>query len=164
MKEQEKKAGMNVKIVIAGPMEPVGEKAYKEKIMTLAKKYEKQVVFLGTITEEHMGAFYSLIDVLVLPSINSTEAFGMVQVEAMMMGVPVVTTNLPGVRVPVQRTGMGRIVSPKNSYELADAIVSVLRNKEKYTKKKKDAEKEFSIDQTVSFYRQMMSELSHETF
>ena len=54
-----------------------------------------------------MGSFYTCIDVLVVPSINSTEAFGLVQVEAMMMGVPVVASDLPGVRVPVQKQGWG---------------------------------------------------------
>lgn len=120
---------MKGKIVIAGPMEPVGEEAYKEKIKKLVKKYKQQVVFFGEIPPEYMGSFYRLIDVLVLPSVNSTEAFGMVQVEAMHWGVPVVASNLPGVRVPVQKTGMGLVVPPKDPEQLANAIFEIRNQK-----------------------------------
>ena len=68
----------SIKIVIAGSLDPVGEREYKEKILTLVEKYIEYVVFLGELKEQEMGAFYSLLDILVLPSVNSTEAFGMV--------------------------------------------------------------------------------------
>ena len=48
-----------------------------------------------------------------LPSLNSTESWGIVQVESMSCGTPVVATDLPGVRMPVKMTGMGRIVPPR---------------------------------------------------
>lgn len=129
---QSKVKSRKLKVVIAGPMEPVGEEVYKKKIMKLVKKYRKQVVFLGQIKPKEMGSFYSLLDALVLPSINSTEAFGMVQVEAMKQGVPVVASDLPGVRVPIQKTGMGIVVTPRDSKKLAQAINDVLKEKETY--------------------------------
>ncbi|MDX1372735.1 MAG: glycosyltransferase family 4 protein, partial [Nitrososphaeraceae archaeon] len=104
MENGEKK---KIKIIVAGSKDPVGEENYKRKIMKLVDKYKDNVIFLGELSQEEMGSFYSLIDVLVLPSTNSTESFGMVQVEAMMMGVPVVASDLPGVRVPILKTGMG---------------------------------------------------------
>lgn len=148
--------GDGIKIVIAGPLEPAGERAYKEKILRLVKKYKDYVVFLGELKEEEMGAFYPLIDLLVLPSINSTEAFGMVQVEAMLMGVPCVSSDLPGVRIPIQKTGMGLIVPIKDSQKLAEAIVKILLNKEKYMKDKKLVEKEFSFKKTIDFYQKLL--------
>ena len=57
-----------------------------------------------------MADFFGAIDVLVVSSINSTESFGLVQVEAMLCGTPVVATALPGVRQPVMMTGMGKVV------------------------------------------------------
>lgn len=122
-----------VKIVVAGPLEPVGEAAYKVKIMKLVKRYTTQVIFLGSVLPKQMGSFYRNIDVLVLPSLNRTEAFGMVQVEAMLMGVPVVASDLPGVRIPVQKTGMGEVVPPRDSKRLAGAIYRVLANPSRYT-------------------------------
>lgn len=144
-----------VKIAIAGPIEPVGEKEYKEKILKLAKQYKGRVIFLGTIDPEKMGAFYGVIDVLVLPSINSTEAFGMVQVEAMLKGVPVIATNLPGVRVPVQISGMGLVVSPKDSKGIAGAIERILKDKIRFTKYMRNVMSEFNLGRTVSFFEKL---------
>jgi len=146
-----------IRIVIAGSMEPVGEENYKRKILKLVEKYKDCVGFLGELKEEDMGAFYSLLDVLVLPSINSTEAFGMVQVEAMTMGVPVVASDLAGVRIPIQKTGMGILVPAKNSQKLAEAIVEVLLNRKKYIKSKELVEKEFSFQKTIELYKKLLS-------
>lgn len=147
------------KIVIAGPMEPVGEEAYKRKILRLIEKYKNYVVFLGELKEEEMGSFYSLIDILVLPSINSTEAFGMVQVEAMMVGIPVVASDLPGVRIPIEKTGMGKLVPIRNVPELAKAIVDVIVYKRDYIRDKNIVKKEFSFDKTIDFYDSLFKSL-----
>lgn len=149
-----------IKIVVAGPMEPVGEEAYKKNIMKLVAAYNDDVVFLGTVAPDEMGSFYALVDIVVLPSINSTEAFGMVQVEAMMMGVPVVATNLPGVRIPVQVTGMGEIVPVKDSAAIATAISRVLLGKKKYSTKKKQIEKIFAEEKTIAFYETLFKEIT----
>jgi glycosyltransferase involved in cell wall biosynthesis len=145
-----------IKVVVAGSMNPVGEEKYKKKILSLVEKYKDYIVFLGELKEEEMGAFYSLLDVLVLPSVNSTEAFGMVQVEAMIAGVPVVATDLPGVRIPIQKTGMGKIVPIKDSQKLAEAIAHVLLNKEKYIKDPNSIKKEFSIEKTIGFFNNLL--------
>lgn len=124
--------GKTIQIVIAGPEEPVGEQAYQLFIRSMVKRYKKSVIFLGCIDPKDMGSFYRCIDVLVVPSINSTEAFGMVQVEAMMCGVPVVASNLPGVRVPVQKTGMGMVVPIQDARAIAHAIKAVALHKDRY--------------------------------
>ena len=139
-----------IKIVIAGPLEPVGEAIYKAKIMKLVKRYTKQVVFLGSVNPEYMGSFYRCIDMLVLPSLNRTEAFGMVQVEAMHMGVPVVASNLPGVRIPIQKTGMGEVVSPQSSKQLAEAMYKIVTHRGRYTTPKKPVAILFSPAQSVA--------------
>lgn len=57
----------------------------------------------------------------------------MVQMEALISGTPVVATDLPGVRQPVLSTGMGEIVSPRDSKALAESIVRVLESGMKVT-------------------------------
>lgn len=147
----------NFKIVIAGPQAPVGESAYRQKISRLISKYAKHLVFLGSLKEEQMGAFYANLDLLVLPSVNSTEAFGMVQVEAMKLGIPVVASDLPGVRIPIRKTGMGIIVEPKNSRAIAGAIIEIMNNKAKYIKEPEFIQKEFAIEKTIRFYKKLFN-------
>jgi len=149
----------NCKIVVAGPVEPVGEEEYKNRIMKLVEKHKDRVRFLGTIDPEKMGGFYKLIDVLVLPSVNSTEAFGMVQVEAMMMGVPVVATDLPGVRVPILKTEMGEVVPIRNPQALASAIVKVLKTGSYFAKHRDVVLTEFNINKTTASWENLLNEI-----
>lgn len=144
-----------ITIVMAGPLDPVGEGDYKKKIFTLVKNHAQEVVFLGSLSQHEMGAFYSLLDVLVLPSINSTEAFGLVQVEAMLIGVPVVASELFGVREPIRLTGMGKVVSPRNIEKLASAIVDVITHKNDYLKSKSSIQDIFSLTHTYNKYREI---------
>ncbi len=139
-------------IVVAGPMEPVGEEAYKKKILVLVSLHTSQIIFLGTLPQDDMAAFYSLIDVLVVSSINSTEAFGLVQVEAMLCGVPVVATDLPGVRVPIQQTNMGIVVPPKNAKAIAEAIRTIVKKKKSYILPTTSIQTIFSYEKTIDAY------------
>jgi glycosyltransferase involved in cell wall biosynthesis len=151
----EKQTRRKCHLMIAGPKETIGEQVYKEKIIALAQNEKDSIVFLGLLTEEEKSAFYSLLDVLVLPSINTTEAFGMVQVEAMYSGTPVVSTNLPGVRVPIQETGMGELVEPKDTKAISEAISAVLQNKKKYVKTVSVIQKNFSTEKVLKAYEKL---------
>lgn len=116
---------VNAKLILAGPYKNVvGDKTYEEIKNNLGKKIE----LVGAIEHDNLSTFYKNIDCLVLPSINNLETFGIVQAEAMKCGVPVVASNLPGVRVPVQMTGMGEICEIKNVDDLAKKINIVLKN------------------------------------
>lgn len=143
-------------IAIVGPEISIGEHSYSRKVSRLGQKYKDHVIFLKQLSAEELGAFYYLIDVLVLPSTNVTEAFGMVQIEAMLMGTPVVATNLPGVRIPIQKTGMGKIVVKQDSYRLAKAIIQVLKNKPKYVKEREVILREFSVANTLDSYQELI--------
>ena len=111
---------------LAGPVDSVGEDKYRTKILALLKKNNLDYKIYGFLDEADLGAFYQSLDVLVLPSINSTEAYGMVQMEAMLLGTPVVASNLPGVAMPIQETGMGLLVKSKDVESLANAIDKVI--------------------------------------
>lgn len=150
-----KKLSEDFKIVFAGPeREVIGERFYQE-IEAKIKKYQKNLIFLGSIPPEKIGSFYKAIDCLVLPSDDRLESFGLVQVEAMFCGVPVVATDLPGVRVPIKLAGMGEIVPVRNSKKLAEAIVKVLQNRKKYMRPKKEIEKIFNFEETINQYERL---------
>jgi glycosyltransferase involved in cell wall biosynthesis len=124
------------KVQFAGPWQDiVGEEHYIARLLPKIKEYEAggHWEFVGSLSPEEMSAFYANIDILTIPSLNSTEAFGLVQIEAMINGVPSVASNLPGVRQPVRMHGMGRVVPIGDSKALAEAILAVLAEKSGYT-------------------------------
>jgi len=104
----------------------LGEEAYAQRLQPGIERLGTAWRFLGVLTPQDLAAFYHVCRLTVLPSINATESFGMVQVEAMMSGTPVVASDLPGVRQPVQSTGMGLIVPPMDADALAQAMLRVL--------------------------------------
>lgn len=122
-------------VLFAGQYQNViGEQAYADRLMPRIKKYEEMGCwkFLGNLSQEQLAAFYPNMDVLVVPSLNSTEAFGLVQVEAMMNNIPCVASALPGVRRPVQMHAMGIVVPIGDSSALAEALLEIFAEKEKY--------------------------------
>jgi len=79
------------------------------------------VRFVGAVDDDELPTYYQMGDLLILPSLNQSEAFGMVLLEAFASGVPVIATNLPGVRTVAERAGI--IVPPNNPVALAGAII-----------------------------------------
>ncbi|MFW5703476.1 MAG: glycosyltransferase family 4 protein [Patescibacteria group bacterium] len=146
-----------VKLVFAGPYgaDVAGELEYYHKIKRLLKKYQIPHQFMGNQRGSQLGAFYHAIDLLVLPSVNRTEAFGMVQAEAMMCGTPVVCSNLPGVRMPITLTGMGKTVKINNVADLTKAIQEILSRPSRFTPKTKiqKAQELFALKGVIHAYR-----------
>lgn len=151
-----------LELVIAGPKisNVVGESNYHHYILDLINQTKIHHRVLGFLPTNKLGAFYKSLDVLVLPSVNSTEAFGQVQVEAMLSGTPVIASNLPGVRVPINETGMGLIVSPKNSREISSAFETILQHRSQYTTpiQKKLAHDAFNDAKTYRVYDEIIGQ------
>ncbi|MBA3075224.1 MAG: glycosyltransferase family 4 protein [Anaerolineae bacterium] len=105
------------------------EQAYFERLRPEIEKYQASGnwQFLGELDPEQMAKYYPNLDVLTVPSLNSTEAFGLVQIEAMMNGVPCVTSSLPGVRQPVKIHDMGAIFPIGDSQALAKGLIAVIK-------------------------------------
>jgi glycosyltransferase involved in cell wall biosynthesis len=117
------------RVLTVGDHENVfGEAAYARKLLPMIRALGEHWTFLGKAPDKEKTILYHVSDVLVLSSINSTESFGMVQVEAMICGTPVVATDLPGVRQPVGSTGMGRVVPIRDAHALAEAVIDMLRD------------------------------------
>lgn len=137
----------------------VGEEQYLARLAPLLEQYKEHVTFLDLLSPEEMPSFYALCDVLALTSLNRTEAFGLVQVEAMLCGTPVVATNLPGVREAIRRTGMGEVVPPHDPAALAEALVRVIRQRPALIRPRAEVAHLFDIDEAVRQYEQMFAPL-----
>lgn len=152
------------RVLFAGPYQNVlGEEAYAERLMPLIEALGEHWAFTGPLDPEQLSAFYPNCDVSVFPSLNSTESFGMVQVEAMFNGVPVVASDLPGVRVPVQLTGMGEIVPVGDPDALGEAVIRVLRARADYVRPRAAIEARFDLNQTVTAYERLFEELTSQS-
>jgi glycosyltransferase involved in cell wall biosynthesis len=122
-------------VLFAGQYQDVmGEQAYAERLMPRISKFEEGGYwkFLGNLSQKQLAAFYPNMDVLVVSSLNSTEAFGLVQVEAMMNNVACVASDLPGVRRPVQMHRMGKVIPIGDPFALAQALLEIIAEKQKY--------------------------------
>ena len=149
-------------VLFAGQYQNVmGEQAYADRLMPRIEKYEEEGFwkFLGNLSQLELAAFYPNLDVLVVPSLNSTEAFGLVQIEAMMNNVPCVASALPGVRRPVQMHRMGEVVPIGDSSALARALMEVIAEKGKYHCDVVALRQRYSPDSVAAEYEQLFERL-----
>jgi glycosyltransferase involved in cell wall biosynthesis len=113
-------ADASARLLIGGDYEQVAGGSDIDDLRRVAAG-DARIRFLGLLEGSRINDFYASIDVFALPSV--AESFGIVQAEAMMTGVPSVTTNIPGGRHPVQATGFGRLVPPRDPESLLAAIL-----------------------------------------
>ncbi len=155
----------NAQLLHAGPnAEVLGEDAYVAQLKPLFDQFKDHFKLLGPLTGAEFTAFYKSLDCLVIPSLNSTESFGLVQIEAMMNGVPVIASALPGVRQPVTMTGMGEVIPIGSVDGLAEALIRVLNHKASYVKDMELIGDSFSPEQNGREYIKLFEALKNGTF
>ncbi|MEJ2011431.1 MAG: glycosyltransferase family 4 protein [Anaerolineales bacterium] len=137
----------------------MGEERYIQRLRPMIDALGDHWTFLGTLAASDLAAFYSLCDVTVLPSLNSTESFGMVQVEAMMCGTPAIASDLPGVRHPTRATGMGLTFAPGDHEALADGILSILQNPHEYASADDGVNAQFGTSAVADRYEELFRSL-----
>lgn len=152
----------DAQVLFAGQYEYVlGEQAYSDRLMPRIREYEigGHWTFLGILDPVEMAAFYPNLDVLTVPSLNSTEAFGLVQIEAMMNGVPSVPSALPGVRQPVTMHGMGRVSRIGDAAHLAECILEVLDEPDKFRGDLQAIKQAYDPDSVAAEYEKLFARL-----
>jgi rhamnosyl/mannosyltransferase len=126
-----------------------------------------QVHMLGRVAHEDVGSYYEASDVFCLSSISKNEAFGIVQVEAMLFGKPVVSTNVRGSGIVYANIDgeTGLVVEPGDPRALADAIMRICDDPELYRRLAaggmKRAGEVFTVahmlDSTLEVYRRVLA-------
>jgi glycosyltransferase involved in cell wall biosynthesis len=150
----------DAQFVYAGEVNVAYESFY-EKWQHLVERWRDHIVLLGLLRDpQRVANFYAMCDVLALPS--RTDCFPMVQVEAMLCGTPTVATNIPGLRVPIGLTGMGRLVRPQDEQALADGLVHMLANREKYIKSREEIAAIFDTGKTIDTYERLFQDLAQQ--
>jgi glycosyltransferase involved in cell wall biosynthesis len=101
-----------------------GEGASLETMERLAETLgvKDRVRFLGRISQDNLPKVYAACDLFVLPSVSRLEAFGIVALEAMATGKPVVVADIPGVREVIEDGREGLLADPVNPQDLAEKM------------------------------------------
>ncbi len=149
-------------VLFAGQYRQVmGEEEYYDRLIPRILDYQAKGHwrFLGNLDPVQMAALYPNLNVLTVPSLNSTEAFGLVQIEAMINGVPSVPSALPGVRQPVRMHGMGKVSEIGNAESLANAILDVLDEPEKYEGDIEAIKQAYDPDSIAQEYEKLFEKL-----
>lgn len=126
---------------------------------------KEKVVLLGRVEDEDLPVFYHACDVYCMSSVQRTEAFGIVQIEAMSCGKPLVATNIKGSGVSwVNSHGeSGLNAEPSDAEGLARVIKEILNDKETYqrfTEGSKVRFREwFTIDKMISSALKLYQEI-----
>jgi glycosyltransferase involved in cell wall biosynthesis len=150
----------DARVLFAGPFQSVlGEEQYARRLQPRFDRVGSHWTFTGSLHGQELAAFYTNCDVCVLPSLNSTESFGLVQVESMLCGTPSICSDLPGVRIPVRTTGMGIVIPIGDAPALAQAILEVVRNRARYVKPRDFISSFYSTGKSVREYESLYTQL-----
>ncbi len=152
----------NAQVLYAGQHQNVmGEQTYYERLIPRIREYEAkgQWTFLGNLSPLQLAAVYPNLDVITVPSLNSTEAFGLVQIEAMMNNVPSVPSALPGVRQPVKMHGMGRVSQIGDAASLAESILQVLDHPDQFHGDVNGIRRTYDPDSIAAEYEKLFAKL-----
>lgn len=136
------KSGLSFKYILAGKADDA-EKKRMQKLIS-ARGLEEYVLMPGFIADEEVSAHYLLADVFVMPS--KGEGFGIVYLEAMACGLPVIAGNKDGSTEALQFGELGTLIDPDNEEELQKAIIYVLQQKKEEKKLQEKMLGYFSFD------------------
>jgi D-inositol-3-phosphate glycosyltransferase len=116
-------------LVVGGALDPGDDAGETEKIVELRRlvhehRMESNVAFVGSRGQEELALYYAAADVCAVPSL--TESFGLVALESMACGTPVVGTRVGGLQTVISDGESGLLVPAGDYQALAEAIVRVL--------------------------------------
>lgn len=137
-----KKLHPHVKYLIAGSY----DKKEKDYIVEMALKYElsDSLVISGFIPDEELVAHFTMADIYVMPSMK--EGFGIVFIEAMYYGLPVIAGNLDGSVDALCNGDLGILVDPTDTVAIKNALDKILKNKSEFIPDKKLLMEKFSYE------------------
>lgn len=115
----------NSRLIIVGPGTRL-RKRYERWVRR--HRLQDDVVFVGYVSYADLPRYYQTADVFCSPA-TGRESQGIVLLEAMALGKPIVATNIEGYASVVTHGEDGLLVPPKNSEALADALIAVLSDK-----------------------------------
>ena len=138
-------------LLIAGTaVSAEGQEIYRR--LHASSSRDPRIVLLGFVPEAEVADFYTSIDAFVFPSINALEAFGIAQAEAKAFGIPLVTSDLPGVRTLVDSPTTGVLVQPDD----IEALTIGMKDVRSIRKTSSQISSNFSMQKYVDLISQFL--------
>ncbi len=109
-------------LIVVGGGELLRDSVALAKVLGL----EGHATFAGSVSEESLPKYYASCDLLVLPSRDDSEGYGLVILEAMAAGKPVIGSRVGGIPGVIRDRETGLLVEPNDPRKLADAIITLL--------------------------------------
>ena len=138
-----------------------GDQQSDYEALALELNISNKVEFAGKLTDAELIRSYQNADLLILPSINSNEAFGIVLIEALACGVPVLASDLPGVRRVFDNYQEGWLFEAGSETDLKQKLELILANEESRhnmpAAARRLAEKKYSLDLMASRLNDLFS-------
>ena len=144
----------------------IGDGELRSSYEDLARTYDVQdrVKFLGSCTQEDLIDEFQKADVHILPSVNQSEAFGLVTLEAAACGSASIVSDLPGVRTLVKDGETGYIVKPGHVGDLSAALIKCLGDRQNVAKMGQEArsmiEQKYSEDKVMDVLFEQYSKIT----
>jgi phosphatidylinositol alpha-mannosyltransferase len=118
-----KQKAHNIRLIVVGPGR-IRRRAYESFVK---KNNIEDVIFTGRVSEEMKPRYYRTADIFCAPA-TGRESFGIVLLEAMATGRPVVASGIEGFRCVITNGIEGILVPPKNDKKLAQALLKLINN------------------------------------
>ncbi len=112
----------NLRLLVAG-----GGKPDADSLRILSERNLQDVVFLGRVSDEDKFRYYKTADIYCAPA-TGKESFGIVLLEAMAAGAPIVASAIEGYSSVITHEREGLLTPPKDEDALADAIAALLKD------------------------------------
>jgi rhamnosyl/mannosyltransferase len=144
----------------------IGQMAETWRAQAGAAGLMDRITFVGELSDEEVLALYHAASIFVLPSTNRAEMFGIVQIEAMACGLPVICTELGTGTSYVNQHGVtGLVVAPNDPEALAEAVRQLIANpalraamgKAGRRRVAQEFSREVMLDRTLDFYREALA-------
>lgn len=132
----------SIKYLIVGKYD-ISEKERLDKLIA-SLNLQQQIILTGFIADDALAGHYRLADVFIMPS--RKEGFGIVFIEAMFYGKPVIAGNMDGSVDALHNGEFGLLVNPNSQQEITNAIIEVISNYSKYVPEQSTVMKYFGFE------------------
>ena len=130
----------------------VGEGKIRKKLIEWSSKEKLNIEFYGNLQDNQLNDLYKSVSVQIIPSIF--EGFGLTVLEGMAKGIPIIATDVDGIREVIETNENGILINYGNSYMLAKKIVDLINNDELQKKLTQNAYRSLNRYNWVNIYKQ----------